>query len=127
MGLAMKPLCLRVGGRAAIVVQKTFRASRIGPFRNVKVRRMVAEFMRNKDRDVADAKARTKRNYFRIQAILQRDVCEDMDDDYGVAHDWYQYWDEGQQRWMWYSGEYPPPPPLLLPCHPFPLPVGQPR
>jgi hypothetical protein len=87
----------------AINIQKRFRARKIGCWRDVKIRRLIGEFLRNKDRHIAAAKERTKRNFFRIRAVLRKDPCEDMPDGAGIAYDWYQYWDEGTQRWLWYS------------------------
>ena len=60
--------------------------------------------MANKDKHVAEAKDRTRRNFFRIRAVIRKDECEDMDDNYGEAHDWYQFWDASLNRWMWHSG-----------------------
>lgn len=60
---------------------------------------------RNKDKSLELAKYRNKRNFFRIRATLRKDECEDLNDDEGIAYDWYQYWDETLHRWMWYSGE----------------------
>lgn len=95
--------------RTAIQIQKRFRAKRIGIWRNVKVRRLVAEFMQNKKEHIELAKTRTKRNFFRIRALLRKDECEDLNDEDGVVYDWYQYWDDDEKRWMWYSGKLPLP------------------
>jgi hypothetical protein len=91
-------------GRTAIKLQKRFRGRSISHWKGVKLQRILSEYRRNRLRDLEDAKLKTKQNYYRLQAVIQRDPCEDMDDNAGVAYDWYQYWDEEAHRWMWWSG-----------------------